>query len=85
MRDCRGHVLAVVQEGDDAGVQTFQTSAIVLKFKNKIVLKNFEEFFETFNKLQIQFLRFSNPYITTLCSDLCHEIMPRVKPLPFPL
>ena len=52
MRDCRGHVLAVVQEGDDAGVQTFQTSAIVLKFKNKFVLKNVGEFFETFNKLR---------------------------------
>ena len=64
VRDCRGNVLAVVQEGDDAGVQTFQTSAIVLKFKNKIVLKNFEEFFQTFNKLRKTIFEIFKPLLT---------------------
>ena len=38
MGDRRGHVLAVVQEGDDAGVEAFQAPAVVLKVKAKTIL-----------------------------------------------
>ena len=38
--DRRRHVLAVVQEGDDAGVEAFQASAVVLKHKKENVVSN---------------------------------------------
>ena len=38
MGHCRGDMLAIVHQGDDAGVQALETTAIVLE-KHKLLLK----------------------------------------------
>ena len=37
MGDCRGDMLAIVHQGDDAGVQALETTAIVLENTNDLV------------------------------------------------